>query len=114
MEGGWKTLTPPDPQAALNKLHVASAGSRDTRSSDPGPVASRTRRKLTQALKDARHVTLSAEVHASEESSDEDEFEQAVAVTRQSERLDQVHRHSGADREAAATNSVVHLTFYNV
>jgi len=26
-----------------------------------------------------------------------------VAVTRQSERLDQVHRHSGADREAAAT-----------
>ena len=49
-------------------------------------------------------MTLSAEVHASEESSDEDEFEQAVAATRQSERLNQVHRHNGADREAAATS----------
>ena len=51
-------------------------------------------------------MTLSAEVHAGEESSDEDEFEQAVAVTRQSERLDQVHQHSGADRDAAATKLI--------
>ena len=51
-------------------------------------------------------MTLSAEVHASEESSDEDEFEQAVTVTRQTERLDQVHRHSGADREAIQQNKI--------
>jgi len=95
----------PDPRTTLNKLHVVSAGSRDIGSSAPGPVSSRTRRKLTQGLRDGRQVSLSAEVHASEESSDEEEFEQAVTVSRQSERMDRVDQCSGADGEAVVAIS---------
>jgi len=86
---------PSDLQMAPNKYYVASAGSRDNGSIAPGPVSSRTRRKLTQALKEGRQVTLSAEVYGSEESSDKEEFEQAVTVAGQSERMDRVSQRSG-------------------
>ena len=48
-------------------------------------------------------MTIPAEVHRSEGSCDEDEFEQAVTVTNQSERTDQVYQRSGGDRDASAT-----------
>jgi len=98
------TPPPPDSQAALNKFYIASTGSHDNGSGVPGPV----RRKLVQALREGQQVTLSAEVHRSEESSNEEEFEQAVTVASQSERMDQVNQRSGGDWGASATDIIMY------
>ena len=81
-----------------------TAGSRDIGFSTQDPVLSRTRRKLSQALKDARQGVTSAEMQASDESSDEDDVEYAVAMVGQTERVDQSVQCSGTDKGAAATS----------
>jgi len=80
--------TPPGPRATLRKSIVATAGSCDHDSSAPAPVSSRTRKKLMLSHRDGSQTVTSAEVHCSEGSSDEDEYEQAVTVGGRCEKLD--------------------------
>ena len=87
-DGGIERDQSPGPCATLKKSIVATAGSRDHESSAPAPVSSRTRKKLMLLHQDGRQAVTSAEVHRSEESSDEDEYEQAVTVGGRCEKLD--------------------------
>lgn len=91
MEGGWIIVYPPSPdsQAALNKFYVAGTGSRDNGPGVPDPISSRTTRKLAQANRDGKQVTVSAEVHEDEKSSDEDEDGQIVSATKPPTRMEQ-------------------------
>jgi len=87
-DGGIDWEKNPGPRATLKKSIVATAGSRDHDSSAPAPVSGRTRKKLMLSHQDRRQAVTSAEVHCSEGSSDEDEYEQAVTVGGRCEKLD--------------------------
>ena len=80
-------MYPPDPQATLNKCIVA-AGSRDHDLSNQAPVSSRTRRKLMLQHRDDEHEDEFDDEHASDVSSDEDTYYQAVAVGGRQGKLD--------------------------
>ena len=80
---------PPDPQATLNKLVVADARSRDHDFSNLAPVSSRTRRKLMLEHRKVGHEVEFADVHASDESSDEGVYYQTVAVGGRQGKLDE-------------------------
>jgi len=86
--GAWCLITPPGPRVTLNKSTVATAGSHDHEFSAPAPVSSRTRRKLMLAHREDGQAVVSADVHASDESSDEGEYCQTVAVGGRLEKLD--------------------------
>ena len=86
--GAWCLITPPGPRVTLNKSTVATAGSHDHEFSAPAPVSSRTRRKLMLAHREDGQAVVSTDVHASDESSDEGEYCQTVAVGGRLEKLD--------------------------
>ena len=71
-DGDIERDQPPGPRATLKKSIVATAGSRDHDSSAPAPVSSRMRRKLMLSHWEDEQAVIFAEVHRSEESSDED------------------------------------------
>jgi len=105
--GAWCLITPPDPRATLNKLLVATAGSRDHDSSAPAPVSSRTRRKLMLSHREDEQAVVSAEVHRSDESSDEGEYVQTVAVGGRQGKLDAVSQCIDTAGGVAATVIVI-------
>ena len=71
---GRKTITPPEPIAALNeKCFVTCDKPHDNRFIMPEPISSRTRRKLQLRKCDGSLVTSDAEVYKEMEPSSEDE-----------------------------------------